>query len=153
MLTGKVTIPQWPRKVISRRRLLAALEEIPAGGLGIIRAPAGYGKTTLLVDALKSQSSRRYWLTIDEWDKDPSRFLRYLRLAVGLDDGVLDAGLSDDPLESISLVIGALAEGNGATLVLDDAHHLPAGSEVVSTLDYLVRQLPENATSSHPALN
>lgn len=146
MLTGKVTIPQWPRKVISRRRLLAALEEIPAGGLGIIRAPAGYGKTTLLVDALKSQSSRRYWLTIDEWDKDPSRFLRYLRLAVGLDDGVLDAGLSDDPLESISLVIGALAEGNGATLVLDDAHHLPAGSEVVSTLDYLVRQLPENAT-------
>ncbi len=146
MFTGKVTIPQWPRKVISRRRLLAALEEIPAGGLGIIRAPAGYGKTTLLVDSLKSQSSRRYWLTVDEWDKDPSRFLRYLCLAVGLGDGVQRAGQSDDPLESISLVIGALAKGSGATLVLDDAHHLPAGSEVVSALDYLATQLPENAT-------
>lgn len=145
MFTGKVTIPQWPRKVISRRRLLAALEEIPAGGLGIIRAPAGYGKTTLLVDSLKSQSSRRYWLTIDEWDKDHSRFLKYLCLAVGLEHGVLGAGQPDDPLEPISLVTGALAEGNGATLVLDDAHHLPAGLEALGALDYLVRQLPENA--------
>lgn len=44
--------------------------------LVLVAAPAGFGKTTLLAQSLASSSPVRVaWLSLDDVDSDPSRFL------------------------------------------------------------------------------
>ncbi len=53
--------------------------------LTLLSAPAGYGKTTLMVQwhtHLRGQGTPTGWLTLEEADNDPGRFLSYLTAAV-----------------------------------------------------------------------
>ena len=49
-----------------------------AGVKQLVSAPAGYGKTTLLSGWLKSLKQPVAWISLDEGDNDPVRFLTYL---------------------------------------------------------------------------
>jgi LuxR family maltose regulon positive regulatory protein len=48
----------------------------------LISAPAGFGKTTLVSDWLHQSTTSAAWLSLDEGDKDPTRFLAYLAAAL-----------------------------------------------------------------------
>ena len=54
--------------------------------LTLLTAPAGYGKTTLLMQWYEAQQHVSNpvlaWLSLDEADADPNRFLAYLILAL-----------------------------------------------------------------------
>jgi len=67
----------------------------------LISAPAGFGKTTLLVEWLRERAGGEgyvAWVSLDEGDNDPVRFLPYLVAALGrtvgeeFGEGVLAAG-------------------------------------------------------------
>ena len=45
-------------------------------------APAGFGKTTLVVDWLKKQGMAAAWYSLDENDNLPARFFAYLVAAI-----------------------------------------------------------------------
>ncbi len=74
-----------PRKrpdYLQRPRLNSILESFMDKKLILVAAPAGYGKTALLVDFAESQSFPIAWYTIDVLDHDPVRFISYLIAAI-----------------------------------------------------------------------
>src|SRR5574341_2038813 len=83
-IIAKVVVPRRRPDIVRRARLLEVLSRGEAGTVAIVRAPAGYGKTTLLGDLGHEASVDGCWLSLDEWDKDPAIFLQYLRLSLGM---------------------------------------------------------------------
>jgi LuxR family transcriptional regulator, maltose regulon positive regulatory protein len=70
---------------VARPRLIAKLERETGRKLTLISAPAGFGKTTLLVEWLKGREDGDRsvaWVSLDEGDNDPVRFLSYLVAAL-----------------------------------------------------------------------
>ena len=50
--------------------------------LTLVSAPAGFGKTTLVSEWVAGRGRPAAWLSLDEGDSDPGRFLAYLVAAL-----------------------------------------------------------------------
>src|SRR5512144_491174 len=74
----KITIPVLRPEILHRARLLALFDDLLDRKLIIVAAPAGYGKTTLLVDFARQSRMPVCWLSLDALDRDPQRFCAYL---------------------------------------------------------------------------
>lgn len=74
----KVRIPPRRHDLVSRSRLIELLYAHLDRKLLFVIAPAGYGKTSLLVDLSSQIDMPVCWLSLDGIDQDPQRFLRYL---------------------------------------------------------------------------
>ncbi|HZW13059.1 MAG TPA: LuxR C-terminal-related transcriptional regulator [Noviherbaspirillum sp.] len=78
--------PQSSRSGVPRESLLNRLEQEANVHLVLLRAPAGYGKTTLMrqwMERIASRDGHAAWLTLDESDNDPARLMGYLFGALG----------------------------------------------------------------------
>ena len=86
ILATKLYIPPPRPKVVLRPRLIERLNEGLATGckLTLISAPAGFGKTTLVSEWVAGWrgAPRSAWLSLDDGDNDPTRFLTYLVAAL-----------------------------------------------------------------------
>src|ERR1700754_2274889 len=83
-LATKVAPPRSPG-LIERPRLLAVASQLPTKRLAVIKAPAGFGKTSLAAswsEWLRPRGSSVAWLTIDSDDDEPPRFLFYVTQAI-----------------------------------------------------------------------
>jgi LuxR family maltose regulon positive regulatory protein len=120
--------------------------------LTIIAAPAGSGKTSLLVDWLSEQDSttRVAWLALDAADSDPAQFLRYLIAALQ----TIDPRVGAHVLSLIEMAQGARLEAvlpmlinelsilrEQIVLVLDD-YHVIDSPIVHQMLQFLLEHLP-----------
>ena len=168
ILTTKLYIPPLPPKVVVRTRLLERLDEGLSEGskLSLISAPAGFGKTTLVSEWLASGKRPTAWLSLDEGDSDPTRFLIYLvsalqTIAPKLGEGameVLQASQSQPPTEAIliALLNEITTVPNPFLLVLDDYHVIDSRA-VDQALTFFVEHLPPRmhlviTTREDPAL-
>src|SRR5689334_18595003 len=66
----KLRLPSSRRRLVERARLVDPLRAEEAPRLVLVAAPAGFGKTTLLVQWLASQR-RVAWLALDSGDAEP----------------------------------------------------------------------------------
>ena len=84
ILATKLYIPPPRPKAVRRPRLIERLNEgLPAGcKLTLISAPAGFGKTTLVSEWVAGCGRPIAWLSLDDGDNDPTRFLTYLVAAL-----------------------------------------------------------------------
>ena len=83
LLQTKLYLPPHRPDWIVRSRLLAKLEVQRPLKLILVSAPAGYGKTTLIINCLQQQAGAAVcWLSLDEDDSDTQQFFRYLAAAV-----------------------------------------------------------------------
>jgi LuxR family maltose regulon positive regulatory protein len=71
----RITIPRRRHDLITRQRLLDSLNELIDHKLLLITAPAGYGKTSLLVDFAAQTNLPVCWYTINSLDTEPHRFI------------------------------------------------------------------------------
>jgi LuxR family maltose regulon positive regulatory protein len=78
LLNTKLYIPPVRLDLVPRPRLFSQLGPTATNRLILISAPAGYGKTTLISSWLQGNSIAATWLSLDESDNDPIRFLQYL---------------------------------------------------------------------------
>jgi LuxR family transcriptional regulator, maltose regulon positive regulatory protein len=115
LLSTKLHPSQERPKLVARPRLIESLARDPGRRLTLLSAPAGFGKTTLLNKWSKSSVGGEHsvaWLSLDEGDNDPVRFLSYLVAALriveeGIGEGVLVALRSPEP-PRIEALMGAL---------------------------------------------
>ena len=82
ILTTKLYIPPPRPKAVLRPRLIERLNEGLQRKLTLISAPAGFGKTTLVSEWVAGCGRPVAWLSLDEGDNDPARFLTYLVAAL-----------------------------------------------------------------------
>ncbi|HSL28189.1 MAG TPA: tetratricopeptide repeat protein [Anaerolineales bacterium] len=78
----KIRIPYRRRELITRPRLIDEIYEQLEKRLLFLVAPAGYGKTSLLVDLAQQSELPVSWLSLDALDQEPQRFLHYLIAAI-----------------------------------------------------------------------
>ncbi len=150
ILATKLYLPRLRPHVVSRPRLLERLNEGLHRKLILIAAPAGFGKTTLVSAWVAVIERPTAWLSLDEGENDPARFLMYLvaalqTIAATIGEGVLGVLQSPQPppLEAIlmTLLNEIAALPDHFVLVLDDYHVIDAKS-VDDALTYLVEHLP-----------
>jgi len=74
----KILIPRRRKDLLSRHRLNILLDDLLDYKLLLIAAPAGYGKTSLLVDWVQLNNIPVCWYALDPLDCDLTRFISYL---------------------------------------------------------------------------
>ncbi|MGA7796985.1 MAG: hypothetical protein WCA19_28520, partial [Candidatus Acidiferrales bacterium] len=95
LLHSKLHPPVSGRSLVQRKDLAKWMESAEHAKLVMIHAPAGFGKTTVMVQwitRLREQKLATAWLTLDEADNDPRRFLFNLFVALreNIEEFVLD---------------------------------------------------------------
>src|SRR3954467_11223343 len=93
LLATKLYIPPPRPDMVLRSRLIERLNEGLHHKLTLISAPAGFGKTTLVSAWLATCERPAAWLSLDNGDSDPTRFLTYLAAAVQTIAPTIGAGL------------------------------------------------------------
>jgi len=77
ILITKVVLPAWREEILTRHRLTSLFDDLLDYKLIIVAAPAGYGKTSLLLDIAHHYGLPFCWYTLDALDKDIFRFLAH----------------------------------------------------------------------------
>jgi LuxR family transcriptional regulator, maltose regulon positive regulatory protein len=174
ILATKLFIPPPRPNAVTRPRLLARLNDAFQRKLTLISAPAGFGKTTLLSEWIAecglpktdgkpaanpppirhpqfpSRPSKFAWLSLDEGDADPNRFLAYTvaalqTVAPELGAGVLAALQAPQAAPTAALVtmlLNDLATRPGHLILVLDDYHVIDAQAVDDTLAFLVEHSP-----------
>ncbi len=82
VIRTKTLIPRRRSEILSRPRLLTVLDNMLDLKLLIVAAPAGYGKTSLLVDFSHHTQVPICWYALDPLDNDPKRFIAHFIAAI-----------------------------------------------------------------------
>lgn len=154
----KFRAPRLRRDTVTRYRVLArALAPAREARLVLAQAPAGFGKTTLLVQLTAalalSQPVDVVWVSLDAEDNDANRLfaavcaaLEPLALPWALPPADWLAQLQDagpHGRAALAPLLNALAgrQGRSIALVLDDLHHV-TDSGALALLDAFIDRLP-----------
>src|SRR5574341_1840802 len=133
ILATNLYLPPTRPQLVPRPRLIERLSEglRRTPGVTLISAPAGCGKTTLVSEWVASGERMVAWLSLDEGDNDPARFLAYLvaalqTIAANIGAGVLGVLQAPQPPPAESILTALLNEittlPDNFVLILDDCH-------------------------------
>ncbi|MCJ7623496.1 MAG: hypothetical protein MUO76_08320, partial [Anaerolineaceae bacterium] len=163
LLTTKLYIPPIRPEIVPRPRLIEKLNEGLNRKLTLISAPAGFGKSTLVTEwisnlRLKTQKESRTeykiaWLSLDNSDNDPTRFLSYFIAALNQIEGidtifgkeVQSILQSPQPLPTeivVTFLINEIAAISPRIVFVLDDYHLLESQPIHYALTYLLDHLP-----------
>ncbi len=150
LLSTKLFVPAPRPNRVSRPRLAAQLNACLDKALVLISAPAGYGKTTLVSSWLAECKLPSSWLSLDEGDNDPIRFLQNFLAALQKIIPAVQPDLinllqkslpaQDDLL--LSILINEIAAHHAPfVLILDDFHFIQ-DKHVLQAITFLIDHAP-----------
>ncbi|HEX7975071.1 MAG TPA: BTAD domain-containing putative transcriptional regulator [Anaerolineales bacterium] len=152
----KIILPRRRAELLTRPRLIEQLEGLLDFKLIILAAPAGYGKTSLLIDFAHQTELPVCWYGLDSLDRDPQRFIAHLIASLaqrfpafgkqalaafnstnpaGLDPDALATAIVNDAFENIR---------EHFLLILDDYHLVSDNQEIDSFISRFVQDVDEN---------
>jgi LuxR family maltose regulon positive regulatory protein len=138
---------------VDRPVLLEQLKEGLRGKLTLVSAPAGFGKTSLVAAWQKDCETPLAWISLDEEDNEPLRFLDYLIGALQ----TVDADLGDESAEllrrtstpPLKVVLTSLLNEINAYdkefVVAFDDYHVIHDHSIHDALSYLIERLAPHA--------
>jgi LuxR family maltose regulon positive regulatory protein len=152
----KIIPPRRRDELLARKRLLDMLFDALDKKLVLVSAPAGYGKTSLLIDLVKQTELRCCWLSLDELDREPERFITYFIASIaecfpGVGNQTLAVmnGITslEDEMERLAVTLVnecfALAKEH-FVIILDDFHILEDVKPIHSLLNRFIQLVDDN---------
>ena len=146
-----MTIPEVRKGYVHRTSLVQRIEAALENRLTVLRAPVGFGKTTVLSDVCRRKRSAGVvvgWLSLDD-DDAPNILGSYILCALecgGLDLAVMhefDAWCSSTGARQMGTLARAVQDHSApCLLILDEVDTLPHRS--VAWLDRLLKRGPDN---------
>ncbi len=147
-------LPPHPLNVLKRDRLCSALKSVPDKRLTLVIAGAGYGKTTLLAQAVREIGLTTVWYSLDSSDMDFATFMGYL--AQGIQKHYpnicntsynLIPGTVDSKNAREAFLINFLSDiekniHNDIVMVLDDYYLIQDSAEIRESLQFILERLP-----------
>ncbi|MFN8498402.1 MAG: LuxR C-terminal-related transcriptional regulator [Anaerolineae bacterium] len=162
---AKLRTPRLGADLVSRPRLQRLLDKGPQVALTLVCAPAGFGKTTLLVEWLATRSLPSAWVSLGSDDSNITVFTRLLVFAIrrvfpGACEATLSILRSTQPLKPSALathLANDIAELPGACVVVLDDYHAIRDMAAHQMMAALLDNLPPTlhvaiATRSDPPL-
>jgi LuxR family maltose regulon positive regulatory protein len=139
--------------LIERPRLLEFFSQVQMKRLSVIKAPAGFGKTSLAVawaDRLLQSGSSFAWFSIDANDNQPTQFLFYVAHALqrswdGAGSPAIDLILETpmiSPHTIISTLINGLAEIDEEVCLFLEDYHWVSDPAIHDAVAFLLRHAP-----------
>lgn len=132
--------------LVSRPALFDRLSRAGPGGVTVVCAPAGSGKTVLLRSWVASED-RVAWVSVERGERDGPRFWLSVidELASAVGDGVVERVAATPVLDGQAVVEHLLSDLRGLeqplVLVIDDLHELRS-AEALGWLEYFLAGLP-----------
>ena len=165
LLKTKLYIPSSRKQNVHRHHIMHQLNQLEQYSLSILSAPAGFGKTTCLVEWASQSSLPVSWYSLDNGDNEIGRFLTYLIAAFESIQGGIgtkaQALLKTQPSASSPLILTHLIHdleelATPSVLILDDYQFIK-DEEVHNAVNFLLENLPPNvhliiATRADPPL-
>jgi len=153
LLLTKLRAPVARPNLVSRLCLVQRLNEglHPSRRLILVSAPAGYGKTTLVTEWLAQAQVKSAWLSLDEADNDPARFLAYLIAALENANGQMKFEnartvlQSAQPLHSevvLTAIINAIALVPDTMILVLDDYHIIRTPAIHQQISFLLERQP-----------
>jgi len=152
ILTTKLFVPASRPNIVFRPALIQKITEglVQGGKLTLVSAPAGYGKTTLITEWLKTLNRKYAWFSIDVGDNSPQRFFTYLVASLqtvykGFDqqaDTLLRSPQLPDPETVAALFINQIIDENKPLVLVLDDYHLINNEYIDRTLEFLIENSP-----------
>ncbi len=154
LLQTKLFVPPIRPNLVPRPHLIEQLNrKLELGSkFTLLSAPAGFGKTTLVSNWLHESDLQIAWLSLDDGDNDPARFLSYIvaamqKTSIGISESV--QSMLDSPRRPIAeMLLSALINDisgqepyDRLVLVLDDYHQIESQS-VHQALSFLIDHQP-----------
>ncbi|MGE0027101.1 MAG: BTAD domain-containing putative transcriptional regulator [Thermoleophilia bacterium] len=150
LIASKTLVPPVGAGTIERPRVLGTLAGAAEGRrILVVVAPAGSGKTTAVAQLVAARPGPHAWLSLWESDDGPGRFTTYLAAAIAAVDPeaaertrrLLEDGLAP---EDCAAILGEELPA-GATVVIDDLHHVEARAPVLRALRAFLDAASEDA--------
>ncbi len=152
ILTTKLYSPFPNENNVPRPRLVNLLDKGLSQRLILVSAPAGFGKTTLISDWVRKSELPNIWISLDEDDNEPTRFLTYLEasltqvfpeLDLGLQNVVFSPGLASPTILLTPFINEISALSHEFILVLDDYFFIQS-NPIHEITSFLIKHLPPN---------
>ena len=154
LLSTKFNLPPSRPNLTPRLRLIERLDVGLRGKLTLISAPAGFGKTTLVSAWLRVRNISAGWVSLDENDNDPVRFLSYFVAALQSIEERFRApelevikimqstGISSELEALLSRLINEVVEFNHDCVIVLDDYHLISNPVIQDILVFILDNQP-----------
>jgi ATP/maltotriose-dependent transcriptional regulator MalT/two-component SAPR family response regulator len=152
----KVILPQRRKELFTRQRLINLLYDLLDEKLILVIAPAGYGKTSLLIDFTYQVDLPVCWYAVDELDQTPERFFTYFIAALhqrfptfGEASSVALKAINPfnpDINQLVSVIVNDAYEHiqEHFLIILDDYHLVSGVKEIQAFINHFINESAEN---------
>ena len=152
----KILVPRHRPDLLSRSRLISMFDDVLDYPYTLISAPAGYGKTSLMIDLAHQANYPVCWFSIDPLDVDHNRFLTHFvyairnkfpefgRAALSLLENQTNP--FQDSAQVVSILVNEIYQtiSEHFVLFLDDFNHLNSDQGICSFISRFGQEMDDN---------
>ncbi len=156
VIQSKIQPPNRAPETLTRNRLVNLVHSHLDRKLIILSAPAGYGKTSLLVDFISETELAVCWLTLDAYDRDLRLFLENFIASISArfpkfgQESRRYFEYTNDPASNLIGIVAAIVRDIQASineyfvLILDDYHSVEGQDSIAEFLELFITYVDEN---------